>query len=228
MPDLRYIYNHQADQYQSLVDFEDYQGNLPEAIRAITPLEGLDIVETGAGTGRVTCLMAPWARSVRAFDLSAHMLKQAQARLAKLGCRHVQLGVASHRSLPVAEASADLVISGWSLCYVFLDSGPAWREALANTLADFRRILRPGGKMIVIETLGTGFEQPERIPTLRDYLDHLDQIGFHMNWVRTDFRFENMQQARALVPFFFGEAMLDMLQGSILPECTGLWWLERD
>lgn len=226
MPDLKMIYAHHADQYQRLVDCEDYEGNLLRAIQAIQPLEGRDVIETGAGTGRVTALLAPYVRSIRAFDLSTHMLGVARQRLARAGYGQVQFAAADHGCLPAAPASADLVISGWSVCYVYLDHKPDWRRALDDTLASFRRFLRPGGKIILIETLGTGYRQPCRYPSLVEYLDYLEQVGFQLNWVRTDFRFEDMQQARELAPFFFGEEMLANLDGLILPECTGLWWME--
>ncbi len=228
MPDLKYIYHHQAEQYQRLVAHEDCQGNLLPAIEAIVPLEGQDVVETGAGTGRLTMLMAPLVRSLRAFDLSEQMLKVAQKRVEVAGFRHVRLAAADHRRLPVAEASADLVIAGWSVCYVALDSGPDWRAVLKQTLRDFQRYLRPGGKIILIETLGTGCEQPRRIPVLSEYLDALDGLGFGMRWVRTDYHFDDAGQAQELVSFFFGDEMLSNLQGVVLPECTGLWWLEKE
>ena len=224
MPDFQTIYNHQADLYQQMVACEDYQGNLLPAIQAILPLEGLDILETGAGTGRLTGLLAQAAHAIYAFDLSLHMLKLAQVRMAEIGFKHVHLAAADHRRLPAAEASADLLVAGWSVCYVYLGSGLDWRSVLKQTLAGFRRCLRPGGKLIVIETLGTGFEEPQRLPLLREYLEFLEDSGFQMNWVRTDYRFESLQQARDRIPFFFGEEMLEKLQGYILPECTGLWW----
>jgi SAM-dependent methyltransferase len=224
MPDFQYIYSHQADLYQKLVACEDYQGNLLPAIQGILPLEGLDIIETGAGTGRLTSLLAPAARSICAFDRAIPMLKVAQRRIDEFGFKHVHLAAADHIDLPVAEASADLLMAGWSVCYVYLESGLAWRSVLKQTLAGFRRCLRPGGKLILIETLGTGFEEPQRLPLLREYLDYLEDSGFQMNWVRSDYRFESLQQARASIPFFFGEEMLEKLQGNILPECTGLWW----
>jgi ubiquinone/menaquinone biosynthesis C-methylase UbiE len=224
MPDLNYIYNHQADLYQLMVDCEDYQGNLLPAIQAILPLEGKDILETGAGTGRLTALLAPGARKVWAFDRSIHMLRVAQLRIDVLDLRYVHFGVADHRRLPVGERSADLLISGWSVCYVFLEAGTGWQIGLKRTLANFRRCLRPGGVIILIETLGTGTEEPQRLPLLQPYLEYLESNGFQMTWVRTDYRFANLEQARERIPFFFGEEMLDKLQGNILPECTGLWW----
>ncbi len=224
MPDFVYIYNHKADLYQQMVACEDYQGNLLPAIQAILPLEGLDILETGAGTGRLTSLLAPEAHTICAFDLSLHMLKVARLRIAEHGFKHVHLAAADHRYLPAAEASADLLLAGWSLCYVYLERGSEWRSVLKQTLASFRRCLRRRGKLIVIETLGTGFEEPQRLLLLREYLEFLEDCGFKMNWVRTDYRFESLQQARDRIPFFFGEEMLEKLQGNILPECTGLWW----
>ena len=223
MPDYNHIYNHQADQYQRLISYEDTQGNLLRALQAIQPLAGLDVVESGAGTGRLTCLLAPYVRSLRAFDLSPHMLAVAQARLAEAGQTQVQTAVADHRSLPLEAGCADLLISGWSFCYVALSGGPAWREGMARTLADYRRFVRPGGKIIIIETLGTGVEQPQRNPVLQDYLAYLDGDGFQLTALRTDFCFPDSETARELTAFFFGEEMVGKLQGLILPECTGIW-----
>jgi ubiquinone/menaquinone biosynthesis C-methylase UbiE len=152
------------------------------------------------------------------------MLGVAQSRLDQLGYKNVQLAVGDHRSLPAEESSVDLIISGWSMCYVYVDGGAVWREALDQTIANFQRFLRPGGKIILIETLGTGNKQPLRIPTLADYLNRLDEIGFQLKAIRTDYRFENTAQARELSSFFFGEEIFDKLEDCILPECTGLWW----
>jgi hypothetical protein len=46
----------------------------------------------------------------------------------------------------------------------------------------------------------------------------------HVHLGVADHRFESLQQAHERIPFFFGESMLEKLQGDILPECTGLWW----
>ena len=224
MPDLQYVYQHQADLYQQLVDCEDYQGNLLPALQSIFALEGKDILESGAGTGRLTALLAPKARSIYAFDRSAHMLQMAKLRIGTLGDKRVYLGLADHQHLPVAQAQADLFISGWSVCYVFLEAGSEWRGGLTRTLANFQACLRPGGKLILIETMGTGFEEPQRLPLLQPYLDYLEEHGFQMKWVRTDYRFDSLEQARRRIPFFFGEEMLEKMQGNILPEYTGLWW----
>ena len=54
-PDHPEIYRSQAEQYEALVSREDYRGNLLPAIQAVLPLEGMDVVELGAGTSRLIC-----------------------------------------------------------------------------------------------------------------------------------------------------------------------------
>ncbi|MEW5873175.1 MAG: hypothetical protein AB1894_28205 [Chloroflexota bacterium] len=45
----------------------------------------MDVVETGAGTRRITEMLALLARLLRVSDRSAHMLSIAEARLKRLG-----------------------------------------------------------------------------------------------------------------------------------------------
>jgi len=72
---------------------------------------------------------------------------------------------------------------------------------------------------------------PQPPENLVDYFSVLEQQGFSSSWVRTDYRFESLEEAERVVSFFFGEAMLDEVvhDGSItLPECTGIWQLKID
>jgi ubiquinone/menaquinone biosynthesis C-methylase UbiE len=195
---------------------------------------GLDVVETGAGTGRVTGLIAPLARSMQVFDGSAHMLAVAEDKLKRSGLAHWKTGIADHRCLPVPNASADILISGWSVCYLAVNDGKEhrsaeqWQLELEKGLTEFRRILRPGGKIILIETLGTGYEEPAPPASLANYFAYLDASGFQSLCVRTDYRFDSLEEERELVAFFFDNPMSDKIkvieQGVILPECTGIWW----
>ena len=226
MTDYDFIYHHRADDYERLVACEDYEGNLLHAIEAIIPLDGLDVVETGAGTGRVTALLAPRVRTVKAFDLSRHMLAVAEAKLTRSGLTNWRVDEADHRHLPVADASADLVISGWSVCYLAL-SGPGWQDELMRGLIEFQRVLKPRGKIILIETLGTGYESPTRYDNFITYFEFLESHGFQSTAIRTDYRFKDLDEAKELSAFFFGEELARKVSERnwvILPECTGLWW----
>lgn len=230
MPDYERIYNEQAAEYERLVSREDYQGNILAALKQIRPLEGLDVVDLGAGTGRMTCMLAPLVRTIRAYDASAHMLEVAVAKLSASGLQNWQTGIADHRELPVDDQTADLVISGWSIVYTVVGYKETWRHELGKALAETKRVLRPGGTIIILETLGTGYEIPTPPDDLRSYLAFLgEEAGFSSTWIRTDYLFESLAEAKALATFFFGEDMVEKIKGDetrvILPECTGIWWL---
>lgn len=227
MPEHEDIYHRHADQYQLLVSREDYQGNILRALNQIRPLAGLDVVELGAGTGRLTCLLAPMVKTIQAFDIAQPMLDVAVARLRKSGLRHWRVAVADHRHLPLSDHVADIAISGWSLCYTVVWHQATWREELSRALAEMRRVLRPSGTIILLETLGTGCATPDPPEALAAYYALLEEQGFASTWLRTDYRFESLAEAEALTRFFFGEALAERVVNEnlvILPECTGIWW----
>ncbi|MFL5800511.1 MAG: class I SAM-dependent methyltransferase [Roseiflexaceae bacterium] len=232
MPDFQTIYAQHADQYDQLVAREDYQDNIIRALSQIRPLAGLDVVELGAGTGRLTMLLAPLARSIRVFDASQHMLDVAAEKLARAGLQNWELAVADNRALPVDDASADLAIAGWTFGHMTEWYPETWRDEIGKALGEMRRALRPGGTAIVLETLGTGRETPKPpVERLAVYYAMLEQdYRFAATWIRTDYRFASAAEAEALTSFFFGVAMPASVteEGyAIVPECTGIWWLTR-
>ncbi len=225
--DSREIYHTRAEDYERLVAREDYQGHILAALQDIRPMRGLDVVETGAGTGRLACLLAPLARSVRAFDAAAPMLAVARRKLVRSGLRNWTLGVAGHHALPVESRSADVALSGWSLAYAALWAHSDWRAELGQALGELRRVLRPGGTLILLETQGTGVETPHPPADLKDYFAYLAAAGFQSAWIRTDYRFAGRAEAAELAAFFFGKEMIGKLlppERVLLPECTGVWW----
>ncbi len=232
MPDHPEIYRSQAENYEALVSREDFQHHILPAILQIIDLHGLSVVELGAGTGRLTTLLAPVVKSIKAFDVSPHMLEVARTKLADSGLKNWEIAVGDHRSVNVADHSADLVISGWSICYIAVDNPDDWKNELDRTFKEIHRIVKRGGHIILLETLGTGFESPEPPPHLADYYGYLKNAGFHQTWIRTDYQFENMEIARSLSEFFFGEGMTAKLvansNGAFLPECTGIWWCQLE
>ncbi len=226
MTDHRLVYAQEGDRYQKLISREDYQGNLLPALRAILDLAGLDIFDLGAGTGRLTKLLSPMAKTIHAFDLSTHMLDVAAADLEMEGCSNWQVSAAEHRRIPRSSKSADLIISGWSICYLVVWAEENWKNNLEFALAEMKRLLREGGTMIIIETLGTGTTKPDAPEKLRDYFSYLEKAGFSRSWIRTDYRFQTWAEAAELTEFFFGTEMLENIdsgENPILPECTGIW-----
>jgi ubiquinone/menaquinone biosynthesis C-methylase UbiE len=223
----RKIYQSEGDRYEALVSREDYQGNIPRAMDEIINVNGLHVLDLGAGTGRLTLLLAPRVKSVRALDASAEMLRVCHERLLASGLSNWQMEVADHRQLPVKDHSIDLVVSGWSVAYLVVWHPETWRDELEKWMNEMKRILKPEGQIILFESLGTGNETPIQLDHLKNYYPWLDDAGFQNKWIRTDYQFDSVEEAADLAGFFFGAEMADRIHKNglvILPECTGVWW----
>ncbi|HEX6385757.1 MAG TPA: class I SAM-dependent methyltransferase [Anaerolineae bacterium] len=230
MVEFKAIYASQAEKYDRLVAHEDCKGNILPALTQIRQLVGMDVIELGAGTGRLTSLLAPLVNSIVAFDNSAHMLAVAKSRLAAEGWQNWALAVADNRRLPVATATADVAIAGWSLGHLVGWYPQTWRDEVGLALAEMKRICRSGGAVILLETQGTGRDTPQPPASwLADFYRWLEtEHGFNTTWIRTDYRFASVEQAADLTRFFFGNELADEIirhRMTVLPECTGIWWL---
>ena len=223
----RKIYQNDADRYEALISREDHQGNIMKALEEIVNPDGLDILDLGAGTGRLTLMLAPRAKSIRAFDASDEMLRVCRERLAKSGLSNWRVDVADHRQLPVEDHSVDLVVSGWSVAYLHVWYPETWRDELEKWLGEMKRVLRRDSYIVLFESLGTGNESPIRLEHLKEYYPWLDEVGFQNKWIRTDYKFESVQESAGLSRFFFGDELADKVKANnwiVLPECTGVWW----
>lgn len=229
MTDFRHIYRNQATEYERMISREDHRGNIKPALARTLPLSGLDVVELGAGTGRITRLLAPEVWRITAFDNSTHMLSVARRELSQSGLSNWRLGAADNRFLPLQDGLADLAIAGWSLGHSVGWYPATWRHEVGRTLAEMTRVLRPGGTIILLETLGTNRATPlPPTPGLVEFYAWLEQEQhFQRTWIRTDYAFASVQEADKLTRFFFGDEMADdiLAKGErIVPECTGIWW----
>lgn len=223
----RKIYQSEGDRYEALISREDYQGNIARAIDEIINVNGLDVLDLGAGTGRLTLMLAPRAKSIRAFDSSAEMLRVCRERLIAGGLSNWQVDVADHRRLPVADHSANLVVSGWSVSYLAVWNQEQKTFELDIWLNEMKRVLRKEGMIILLESLGTGNEEPIRLEHVESTYQWLDANGFENKSIRTDYQFESVEEAADLAGFFFGSDMAVRIRekrSTILPECTGVWW----
>ena len=226
------IYRQRAPEYHELVMREDAQGNLGAALRGMAGFDGATVVELGAGTGRVTKVLAAMAARVLAFDRSRPMLEVASRYLREELLRNVTLAEADNCRVPLPDGAADIVVEGWSFGHTVMRAGDAWRQAAEEIVAETMRLLKPGGTAILIETLGTGFRSPQPpgpiFPLFFAWLEN--DCGFTRQWIRTDYTFESAAKARELVQFFFGQMVEHELlpTGEVsIPECTGIWWKRK-
>jgi ubiquinone/menaquinone biosynthesis C-methylase UbiE len=125
-------------------------------LAAIRP--GEDVLEVASGTGVQLVRLAranPGGRTV-GVELSAGMLAQTRQRLEAAGLRGAtELIEGSALGLPLPDRSFDLVVNGY-----MLDLLP--RDDIPRALAEFRRVLRPGGRL-VLSNMTKGERRRERI-----------------------------------------------------------------
>jgi ubiquinone/menaquinone biosynthesis C-methylase UbiE len=124
------------DRYLGPALFDSYAGDLAHRLGSIT--EG-SILETAAGTGRVTRALAatlPPAVAIVATDLNQAMLDFAAAQPIS---RHVAWRQADALALPDADRSFDAVMCQFGVMF-FPDKLAGYREA--------RRVLNPGGRFL--------------------------------------------------------------------------------
>ena len=122
------------------------------------------VVDLGSGTGRAAAAMQRrWPRArVLALDMALPMLRQAGRRSAwwrRAAGRDFARVCADARALPLAAAGVDVLFS--NLCLQWVDDLPA-------VFASFRRVLRPGG-LLLLSTFG-----PDTLAELREAFARAD------------------------------------------------------
>lgn len=104
---------------------------------------GMDVVDVGMGTGLVAreiLKITGEPRRLIGVDPSPGMMAQASSQTglsAEVACR---LGRAE--DIPVPDASADFIVMGYALRHI---------ADFAAAAAEFRRVLRPGGRLLILE-----------------------------------------------------------------------------
>ncbi|MGG4455640.1 class I SAM-dependent methyltransferase [Brevibacillus porteri] len=226
MPNHEQIYKNQAEQYDLMIS---RQPSLLAVIEEITPIKGQDVIDLGAGSGRLTSVLAPHVKSILALDASAAMLEVNAQQLTQAGLTNWKTNVADHRELPADDNSADVIVAGWTVCYLTSSEVPNSELHLEKIIQEMKRVLRPGGTIVIMETMGTGYETPHPPEFLTHYYSLLEnKYGFSHKWIRLDYQFKDLAEAEQLSRFFFGDELADRVAREklvTLPECAGVWWL---
>jgi ubiquinone/menaquinone biosynthesis C-methylase UbiE/DNA-binding transcriptional ArsR family regulator len=111
------------------------------ALLSLLPQDAV-IADLGCGTGHAAAVLSPFVGQVIGVDQSAAMLKAAQRRTR--GLQNVQLRKGALEALPIEDASVDGALLVLALCYV---------EHAAPVLREVTRVLRPGGRAVVVDLL---------------------------------------------------------------------------
>jgi len=132
-------------------------------LAALTPQS--EVLDLAAGTGDLTLALARQGRprSILATDLVPEMLEVGRRQIAKYhGCTIINFTVVDAQDLPFADASFDTVTVAF---------GVRNMPDRAANFSEVRRVLRPGGRYVVLE-----FSQPSLGPLRPLYEFYLNRI----------------------------------------------------
>jgi len=107
------------------------------------------LLDLGTGTGRMLELFGPHVERGLGIDLSLEMLAIARSRLERAGLRHVSVRQGDIYDLALPRDSVDVVLVHQVLH--FLDDG-------ARAVAEAARVLRPSGRLLVVDFAPHEFE----------------------------------------------------------------------
>lgn len=220
------VYQTKPEDYDRLINAEDAQNTLRDDLLNTIDFKDKICADIGAGTGRLSRWVAPYAKFIHLSDAAAPMLTVAQDTLNQLGfADKIHVTTADARQLPLDDQQVDIAMAGWVYGHFRYWMFDGWEDVLDKALAEMARVTKPGGDLIIIETMGTGVEQPQSSP-LDVYYDHLRAHGFTSRWLRTDYAFETIEEAVDTMSMFFGEAFADTIRKNNwthIPECTAVF-----
>ena len=138
----RYFAIH-ADTWDSIRSLHVAESEVEQAIATALGDEPIGrLVDIGTGTGRMLELFGPGADSAIGIDRSSEMLRLARVKLEASGLRGASLRQGDMYALPLADASADVVILHQVLHYA---------QAPAHAIAEAARLLSPGGRLLIVD-----------------------------------------------------------------------------
>jgi ubiquinone/menaquinone biosynthesis C-methylase UbiE len=147
--------------------------DLQTLAREVAATPDADVLDLGCGAGHVSFGVAPHARSVVAYDIAEGMLATVAAAARDRGLATIRTQQGPAEQLPFAAATFDWVLSRMSAHH--------WHDVPA-ALAEVRRVLKPGGRVLFVDIAGTDH------PLLDTHLQTVELLrdGSHIRDYRAD------------------------------------------
>jgi ubiquinone/menaquinone biosynthesis C-methylase UbiE len=105
------------------------------------PARARFVLDAGCGTGILAAQVADHAERVVGMDISRSMLRVARARQVARGKKNIDFIAGNAEALPFRDGSFDCVVSSAALYNTRLD----------RSLPELRRVVRPGGRIVVAD-----------------------------------------------------------------------------
>lgn len=117
-------------------------------------MEPAVIADLGAGEGTLSQLLAQRAKQVIAVDNSPRMVEFGAQLARDHGVANLEFRLGDLEAPPIADAAVDLVVFSQALHHA---------QRPARAVAEAARILRPGGRVVILDLLRHDFEEAREL-----------------------------------------------------------------
>ena len=159
---------------------------------------GHAVLDIGAGTGDLSFAAVAQGARVLAVDLSPGMLAVLARRATAEQRGRIQPLVGNAEELPLPDGSVDRIVTGFTVRNV---------HDLARAFAEFKRVLRPGGRAVILE-----LSHPQSAAFARCYLFYFDRVAPAAAALLGGDREAYRYLPRSLRPFPEAERLAEMLR----------------
>ncbi len=160
-------------------------------------LTGLRVLEIGCGRGVGTKIILERfeAGEVHAFDLDPDMVRLARERLARYPADRVRLFVGDAENIEATDESFDAVVD-----FGIIHHCPNWQR----TVAEVRRVLKPGGKFFFEEVTKQALDRW----FYRTFLDHPTENRFTASQFAAEVESHGIIVGRNTIKWFLGDLIV--------------------
>lgn len=133
-----------AGLHQRLSDAIDPDRRILQALERIVPLSGKRIADVGTGIGHYPLLLARRTGRTYGIETDPDLLSEARRRATELHQPNLRIIEGTPTALPLRDETVDVVLTGVV----------AAEDASLPIIAEAMRVLRPGGRLVVIGYYG--------------------------------------------------------------------------
>jgi SAM-dependent methyltransferase len=190
----------------------DPDGKVLAALERITPIGGKRIADVGTGIGHYPMLLARRTGRTYGIESDPSLLAEARRRALDAHQPNIRIVEGEPMALPLRDGAVDIVLSSR------IDPDDASLPAIAEA----RRVLRPGGRLIVIGHYGrddvAALLEPEVVEHIMEatqrrtgwWLRH----GFKIKVVHARLDLGDLKTAHDLLPRLYGDRGRAFLMGA--------------
>lgn len=185
------------------------------ALERVIPLSGKRIADVGTGIGHYPMLLARRTGRTYGIESDPELLAEARRRTAAMHQPNIRIVEGSPMKLPLRDGAVDIVLTG----------GISPEDAFLPAIAEAERVIRPGGRLIVVGYYGrddvASLLEPEVVEQAMEATQRRTgwwlRNGFKIKVVHARVDLADAELAHELLPHLYGDRGRAYLMGPHRP-----------